>query len=271
METFRTFEYNGKVLQIAQHDDTTLKKTTPLADAPGAGKFEIGAIDLSASTVAEGETFTLTTRIIGKHIAFLYTEILLRDKDLNQFYGPVAREYIRAEKEKTTGGVNRPAWGHEINLALDLTPHMRLLTDGVDSAFGFLIPGGYGASNYRLDGLYTSADGATSRRAQITFNNAGKTTDVIAYAEQGFASTPHALTLKQDDRFAPFVQILTAPADENSAWQVTRGLSTALTYRGQPLSWTTEALMPGEYLVGALVQDLDGNLTRKYAPLTVSK
>jgi len=79
------------------------------------------------------------------------------------------------------------------------------------------------------------------------------------------------LTFEPSDQFTPFVQILTQPTDENPAWQVTKGLSTPLTIQGQPLRWAEEPLMPGDYLVGLLIQDLDGGFTRKYAPLTVSE
>jgi len=270
MEFFRTFTHNGRVLQLARYDDAAAKPVkAPAVNAPGAGKFEIGAVTLSAEKIAAGETFTLSAQVTGKNIAFLYTEVLFHDKELNQFYGPVAREYVPAPREKTTGGVVRPDWDDTLNLTIDLNPSLRALTDGVDSAFGFLIPAGYGASDSRLDGLYTPADGTTPRRARITFNSAGETADVLAYKEQGVVGAPRALTFKQDDQFAPFVQILTAPADENSAWQAVKGLSAPLVFRGQPFYCVTESLMPGEYLVGALAQDLDGNLTRKYAPLTI--
>ena len=273
MGTFRTFEYNGKILQLAAYEPEPSAKPikAPSADAPGAGKFEIGPVSLSAEKIAAGETFTLTAQVAGKNIAFLYTEVLLHDKELNQLYGPVAREYIQAERNKESGGVSRPDWDDAINIATRLNPGLRLLTDGVDSAFGFLLPEGYGSSGYQLDGLYTSADGVTQRRARISFDSAGEITKVIAYKEQGGGAAPHALTFKPGDQFTPFIQILNPPEDGNLPWQVTTGLSTPLTFRGQPLRWEAAPLMPGDYLVGLLAQDLDGGLARQYAPLAVSE
>ena len=276
MEVFQTFEYNGKILQLATYEPEPSAKPTAKASsikAPGAGKFEIGTITLSAPSakITAGEEFTLNAQVNGKNIAYIYAEVLFHDKNLNQFYGPVAREYIQADRNKETGGVSRPDWDDTINLAVRLNPGLRLLTDGVDSAFGFLIPAGYNDSDYRLDGLYTPAAGAAQRRARITFDSTGKTTDVVAYKEQGSHATPHALTLKQGDQFAPFVQILTQPTNEGQTWQVTKGLSTPLTFHGQPLRFVEEPLMSGDYLIGLLVQDLDGGLARKYAPLTVSE
>ena len=272
MEIFQTFKHNGKVLQLATYEPEASPRPakTSSTHAPGAGKFKIGRIDLSAEKISAGEELTLTAQINGKNIAYIYSEILFQDKGLNQLYGPVAREYIQAERNKESRGVSRPDWGDAINLTLRLSPGLRLLTDGVDFAFGFLLPEGYGGSDYRLDGLYTMADGATQRRARISFDSNGQTKNIVAYKEQGSRGMPHELMPKPNDQFAPFVQILTPPADEFPTWQIATGLSTPLTFRGQPLRWVTEALMPGDYLVGLLVQDLDGNLTRQYAPLTIS-
>jgi hypothetical protein len=272
MEIFQTFEYKGRVLQLAKYEPEIISRATSTkaarVRAPGAGKFEIGQIDLSASD----EEFTLTTQVSGKNIAYIYTEILLKDKSLDQFYGPVAREYIQADRDKEIGGNNHPVWDDTINLSVRLRPSMHLLTNGVDSAFGFLIPEGYRNSDHRLDGLYTPADGIP-RRARITFDSNDEIKDMVAYKEQGRRSTPHAITPEQGDQFTPFVQILTLPerAKENGKWEATTALSTPLTFHDQSLRVVTEAPMPADYLVGILIQDLDGKLTRKYIPLTIGK
>jgi hypothetical protein len=274
MEVFRTFEYNGKVLQLATYEPEPSGKplvTTSSVNAPGSGKFEIRPINLSADKIAPGESFTLTAQVNGKNIAHIFTEILFYDKELDQLYGPVAREYIRAERNKVRGGVSYPVWENALNLTIQLTPGLRLIMDGFDSAFGFLFPEGYNSSDYHLDGLYTTADGITQRRARILFGNDGGVKKLTAYKEQGSRSMPHALTLKQGDQFTPFIQILTPPAGKDHIWQVTAGLSTPLTYRDEPFRWEAKPPIPGDYLVGLLVQDLDGGLARQYAPLTLSE
>lgn len=273
MEIFRTFEYNGQILQLAAYKPET--PASPLAglpsgSAPGAGKIEIGPLSLSAEKIAPGEPLTLTAQVKGHQIAFIYSEILLLDKDLNQAYGPVARAHIRAERDKETGGISHPDWDETLNLMLTLTPGLRLLTDGVNSAFGFLIPDGYDNSDYRLDGLYTSADGTIQRRARIKFNKDGETKNLVLFKEAGIGSAPHALTPNPNDKFSPFVQTFHLPTEENPIWHVETALSTQLTFSGHKLRWAIQPPLPGDYLVGLLVQDLDGGFIRKYAPLTIS-
>ena len=263
MTIFQTFEYNGKALQLITYEPESSKPAkTSSVRAPGAGKFEIGQINLS-------DEFTLTAQVAGKNIAYIYTEILLKDKKLNQFYGPVAREYIHADRDKETGGVSYPEWGDSIDLAVTLRPSLRLLTDGVDSAFAFAAPEAYENPNYRLEGLYTPAGGDSPRRARIIFDSNGKTKDVVAFKEQGRRSTPHTLTPEQGDQFAPFVQVLTSPTDENGKWDITTALSNPLTFREQSLRMVTESPIPAEYLIGILIQDLDGKLARNYIPLNI--
>jgi hypothetical protein len=264
MEVFQTFEYKGKVLQLITYNPESRKPSKALSvRAPGAGKFDISQINLS-------DEFTLTAQVSGKNIAYIYTEILLKDKSLNQFYGPVAREHIHADRDKETGGVSYPDWDDTINLAVTLRPSLRLLTDGVDSAFGFCIPEGYNNPNSCLEGVYTPADKVTPRRARITFNNNGETKEILTFKEQGRRSTLHTLTPKHGDQFAPIIQILTPPADEDGKWEVATALSNPLTFREQSLRMVTESPMPAEYLIGILIQDLDGKLTRKYVPLTIN-
>jgi hypothetical protein len=266
MEIFRTFTHNGKSLQLAAYEPDA-QPHPAVHRAPGTGDFTVESLSLSAAAIHPGDELTLTAQVSGENIAFIYTEILLRDPELEQFYGPVTQEYLRAGRDKETGEVTYPDWDATIAISSRIQPHLRLLTDGTDYAFCFSSPAGYTSSDTWLEGLYTSADGETLRRARLTFDADGMLTRAVAYKSRGGA---HALRFQPDDQFAPFVQILTPPSAENPAWQATTGLSTSLTFRGQPFHWQPETLIPGNYLAGLLIQDLDGALTRRYAPLTIS-
>ncbi len=273
MEIFRTFEHWGKVLQLATfEDELPLKPYAARAavSAPGAGQFVSGPLSLSAEKIAPGESLTLKTHISGDKIGYVFSEILFRDPHLEQYYGPVAREFVPAEQSRETLGVSRPVWAAAFELTLTLTPGLRLLTDGVNSAFAFLLPEGYGKSNDQVEGLYTPADGAGPRRALLTFDDKGELKKALVFRGRSGRSAPHALTFKEQDQFSPFVQILTPPAGEHSAWQVKKGLSTTLVVRDQPLRWLSASPLPGAYLAGLLIQDLDGKHTRQYAPFTLA-
>jgi hypothetical protein len=268
MEIFRTFEHSGRSLQLASNEtegSSNLSVDASLA-APGSGKIEINALK-----IASGENLTLTARVAGDRIAFIYCEILLHDNELGQYYGPIAREYVRAEKDVEVQGVSHPDWDTTLDLKVTLSPGMRVLSDGVSSAFACLTPTGYANPVYQLDGIYASADETTQRRARLIFDRSGQLTKVMAFKKQGNSFLPHGLTFERGDRFSPFVEVLTPPTDQNQAWQGTRAHSTTLTFQGQPFGLATETLMPAEYLAGLLVQDLDGKITRQYASFSMDQ
>jgi hypothetical protein len=268
MEIFKTFEHNGKVLQLAAYEPKSSPRPARPSTArkPGAGKFEIGAIQLSAAEISAGEEITLSAQINGKNIAFVYTDILLHDKNSGQAYGPVLREHLPAERNKEIKGVAHPDWDETINISVTLRPSLPLLTDSENFAFGFLTPEGYAVAGHRLEGLYN--DGT---RTRITFTEAGEIKTVTAFKEQRGPALPHELSFKSGDTFTPFVQIYTPPAEENKNWETKMALSNPLTFGDQSFRCQAEAPMPGEYLIGILVQDLDGGLARKYVPLKIGK
>jgi hypothetical protein len=266
VEVLQTFAHNGRVLAVTAYEaEATPAPPRPSRRrAPGAGSFEIGEIGL-ASTDAVA---TLTARVAGESIAFIYSEILLKDPSVDRFYGPVAREHVQAACNRGAVGVGRPVWEADIRLDLKLNLRLRLLTDGADAAFCFAGPEAYGDSDYRLLGLYAAVAGAGPSRARLSFSESGELRHALGYREQGKRSLPRPLTPKRGDRFTPFVQVL-SPTVQGEGWSVSRALATPLTFGEQGFRVVTSTLMPGEYLVGLSVEDLDGGSTRKYAPLTI--
>jgi hypothetical protein len=263
MTSLKTFEHKGRTLKLTSYDAPARSapaKKPSARRAPGrfASDFEITQL------ILDGDT--LTAQISGKHIAYLFVEILMKDGD--KFYGPVLREYIPADSDKETGGILRPDWGDPISISIPLRPSLTLLTDGVDSAFAFCIPEGYRVSGNYLDGLLriTTAAEGSQFRSRIVFDGDGSVKEILAYKEQRMKSIPRPVTPKPGDTFAPFVQVLT---EEDGSWKTEAVLSTPLTFGDQPFRLEKESLIPGEYLVGILAQDLDGGFTRKYISLTI--
>jgi len=253
----KTFDHKGRALKLSAYDAPAKPAKKPSARrAPGrfAGDFEISQLAFADDT--------LTAQVSGKHIAYLFVEILMKDE--GKFYGPILREYIEAAWDDQTGGVLRPNWSDPISLSIPLRPGLTLLTDGVDSAFAFCIPAGYRLSGCHLDGQYTSTE--SQSRARIVFDGDGNIKEILAFKQQRMKSMPRSVTPKPGDTFAPFVQVLT---EEDDSWKNETVLSTPLTFGEQPFHLEKESPIPGEYLAGILVQDLDGGFTRKYVPFNV--
>jgi hypothetical protein len=263
MESIRTFEHNGKVLQLALYTPKSPPQPNLRSHRrkPGAGKFRIEALQLSSTELSAGEEIALSAQIKGKNLAYIFTELLFHDKSARQAYGPLRREYVPSAENNETGGVLRPIWNESIEISIQFKPTLPLLTDGANFAFGFHAPEAYGRAERWLEGLYNE-----STRARLTFTEGGELKSVVAFTESLGRALPHELTFKPGDHFAPFVQIYT-PAWKN--WDTTLALSNMLTFGESSLRYRTESPIPGEYLLGLLVQDLDGGLVRKYAALTI--
>lgn len=262
MTLLKTFDHKGRALKLTAYDAPAKSIVKPARTQRARAAIRRATFEISALAL-EGET--LTAEINGEHIAHIFLEILMKDGEA--FYGPVLREYVPADSDKETGGLLRPNWGNPIRLSIPLRPNLTLLTDSSASAFAFCLPEGYRIPGCHLDGLLqlTAAEGSQSR-ARIVFDGDGKIKEILAFKQQRMKSIPRPITPKPGDTFAPFVQFITS---EDGIWKNETVLSTPLTFGDQPFHLEKESLIPGEYLVGILVQDLDGGFTRKYTSLKI--
>ena len=262
MEVLRTFEDHGTVLRLFTDDSGAIKPVRPSSrHASGVPGFDIGQISLSVA----GDELTLVARVDGRGFAYIFAEMLLKDPGAERYFGPMIREHVRADRNREIGGLLLPDWDDPVDVTAKLHPSLRLLNDGVDSAFCCSVPEGYGDPDLRLSGIYTPFQGTGPLQASITIDSAGDLRRVVAYKEQRGHSTPRALTPRAGDRFSPFVRVYTHSA-RSGDWDVATALSAPLTLSDHRLRMVVGEPMPGEYLVGLVVEDLDGGVTRRYAP-----
>jgi hypothetical protein len=267
----QTFVHKGRELHLDAYEGAGAANGAPGGAqrpgvrAPGAGYFEFSGLRAEWA----GDTVALTGRVTGKKLAYLYTEVLLKDPAEDRYYGPVMRDYIRSERNEGSTGITRPVWDESVEVKVNLRPLLRLATDGAHFAFCFALPEGYSSPGYRQGGIYTLAGDPEPLRALLGFSGDGSLKRAIAYAEHDRSAGAKVLTPKQDDRFAPFVQVFT-PSAEPGGWEITSALADTLTLGSWPLRVVIERAMPGDYLVGVVAQDLDGGLFREYVPVTLA-
>lgn len=262
----RAFEHRGMVLRITGRELERSRPGDPRRPssvrAPGAGRVEIERLTLAHAD----RGIELSGRVNGRLVAYIYAEMLLEDAAAGFLFGPVVREHVRAARHREVRGVMRPEWDDPVDLTVTLSSSLHVVTDGSDSAFCFSTPEGYESSHRRLEGLYTPAGSKASLRAVLTYDVSGEVRGVAAYRPRGRVSMPRALSLKEGDCFIPMVQIL-EPSSDGAGWAVADAFSTRLTIRERPLRVLREPLLPGDYVAGLVVQDLDGGLTRVYVSI----
>jgi len=270
MKTIQTFQVGDAAVTLTALETSPPTQTSDAQgiQSPGAGKFQIKTVELSAQEISAGDSVQLSVHIEDKGIAYIFIDLLMRDPEREQYYGPVVRDFVMANRTRTVGGVTHPRWDSDLELTLDLRPRLRMLTDGNASTFGFFQPASYDSSEFFLDGLYTSAGDKASRRARLSVDGDGVFKKIVVFEESERGSFPAELRLESGDQFAPYVELI-AEAQDEDGWGAMDCIASPITFRGEPFRWEERAPLSGDYLAGILVQDLDGQLTRMYAPLNV--
>lgn len=281
MDVLHTYEHNGLALTVTGLAEVPASARIARTRAPGAGGFAIGEV----RAALHGADVALGAGITGRNVAYVYAEVLLKDPGADRYFGPVVRQHVRAPQERETGvpphsAVVRPDWGTQtdldvdpgLDLEFDLHVDLTLLSDGRDAVFCFSAPAGYADPDRLVDGMYATAAGTIPFRARVTLGPDGEVRRVVGYKGLTRRALPRPFQPRPGDRFTPFVEVLAPappPKGRGEGWTVSRALTTSLTFGEAGLRAVTQTPLPGDYLAGFLVEDLDGGLARKYAPFTV--
>jgi hypothetical protein len=155
-------------------------------------------------------------------------------------------------------------------LEFEWEPIVFAVSDGADTAVALFQPETYGATFedaiYRVDGICTYADGE-QRSARLNFRN-GVLHQVIGFTNDELTGAPREITPQAGDSFT----ILEQWMDLNQSGGVTQRTTQegdTLTFSDQTFTWQELAAAAGDYVVGFIVEDLDGNQTSVYTRVTV--
>jgi hypothetical protein len=256
------------------------QKSAPLPDAeltaPGAGVITIAPLSLSADTVTGDDIVTLTTEVAGTNIAYIYYYVF--------YYYPDDGSYLAADMGfiepgyvKEVNGVVYPDWGTEAvtPVTWEWDPTLFYMSDGneANDQFAFFEPDTYGATSeedlYSVRGMYTFLSDGSQVDAIIKFNGVGDMQSVYGFfnIENGAAS-PREIIPQPGDTFTITDQWFEFTSDNPDGEFVdyTGGMMTFGDSR-----FTMERYYPftGDYLLGVIVEDMNGNYTWETVPLTI--
>lgn len=273
MELVRSFVINDWELKIAFNEPDfsgVPSKSNPSRIVPGAGNYQINAFELAADKVTAGEALSLSVQISGENIAFLYTDLYIKDPEKDYYYGPLTHVHVRSKAEKEINGLIHPVWDSEISLSLEIVPVIRVLTDGLNAAFAFMHPLEYAQEGCQLEGLFTKKDSGNADRARLKFDTTGELTDKRIIKEKRGRLMTHDLSIKSGDMFIPAVHVLTALNLKNPKMHSLKGISGTVTKLEDPFHWVDEAALPGDYLLGLVVEDFNGDQSHHYLPFVIA-
>jgi hypothetical protein len=269
-DEFLAYFFAGRPFEPAARS-VAVPDTTGRFTAPGAGGVQVGPVQLSGKVAAPGEPVTMRAKVTGENAGYAYIFAGYIDKASNSIYVS-DMDYLESPNTREVGGVYYPDWGDtgSFTLEFDWEPLTFAITDGETTAEALLMPRSYGAAPeqavYTVDGIYTFVDG-TEQSARLYFSN-GYMRQVLGFASSDFTGAPHEITPETGDRFTVLERWMDLNAQGGKEGIATQEGKT-LTFGTEAFTWKTLDAAVGDYVIGFIVEDLDGNSYESYAAVEV--
>lgn len=269
-DDFLAFHYTGQKFEAAAVG-AAVPPTGSAVRAPGSGAIQITNLSLSGIETAPGETIKLSADISGENIGYIYLFVGFYDPQGNSVF-IADQDYLESGETREANGVYYPEWGEgDFSLTFDWEPVVFAINDGTNRVTALFRPESFGESFeqaiYTVDGTYTFADSGEQRAARLFFSN-GVLRQVYGFTKSDGAGAPREITPTAGDTFT--VTETWLDLDQNG--QVTQRASQAggtLTFGNQMFTWEPLDAAAGEYIIGFIVEDLDGNQQQTLGKITV--
>jgi hypothetical protein len=270
-DDFLAFHYTGQGFEAGRGGLVAPTRGTEIR-APGAGQIQVSPLRLSSQTAAPGSPVLLSADISGQNIGFIYLFVGYFDQSANSIF-VADMDYLESSDTQQIDGVSYPVWGNGKNFTLEFEwePVVFSISDGQQSVTALFQPQDYGATFeqavYAVDGTYTFSDTGETRSARLYFTN-GKLTRVTGVTGSGDMGAPSEITPQTGDTFT----IQERWMDLDSSGKVTQTATqdgVTLTFGDQPFQWKDLDAAAGEYIVGFIITDLDGNAQQVFGKVIV--
>ncbi len=270
-DDFLAYHYTGR--QFGPADQSLAVPDTAQVVAPGQGDILVSALQASDDEVDIGETVTLSADIEGDNIGYIKFFAGFLDEASNSIY-VADTDYLDSGETREVSGVYYPDWGEgPFTLTFDWEPIVFAINDGDRRVTALFEPEVYGASAddavYSVEGLYTYADGEQFQATMYFNNSDGLMREVFGFTGSGTTGSPREILPSDGDTFTVYEQWLDLNPGGQPAGAVTE-LGDSLAFGNQQLAWIDLDAAAGTYVVGFLIEDLDGNVYPVYEEVTVN-
>lgn len=284
-DDFLLYHYTSSDFSAVARPEESAKEepaAVPAADAvvaaPGKGEISITKIKTENAVVktGTGATLDIESVITGNNIAYIYIftgyydassdSLLIADKD-----------FIEADNTMAVDGVNYPDWqssGPEIEMIFEWEPILFYLDDGKNEEFCLLEPVDYGATAdqavYMVTGTYQSKDGTDTRHSIIYFDGKGQMINMYGFKGTTGIGAPYEIKPAIGDQFT--IQEDWIQNDpETGEPQIYHYNGGTITFSKTKLEWYDYDAPPGDYVLGYIAVDFDGNIAEEYIEVVVSE
>ncbi|MHB0877722.1 MAG: clostripain-related cysteine peptidase [Anaerolineae bacterium] len=269
-DEFLAYHYTGREFDLAERN-VTVPAGNAVIRGPAEGGIQVSAITASGQTAAPGEPVLLSVDIDGENVGYVRLLVGYYDQAANSI-NLLDEDYLESQDTGEVDGVYYPVWPEGgFTLEFEWEPVVFAIDDGTQRVPALFQPQTYGASfedaTYAVDGTYTYGDDGESRPARLLFRN-GALQQVFGFTGDGTAGAPREIVPQPGDTFTVLEQWLDVAADGGAATRATEAGST-LTFSDQPFTWVDLDAAAGLYVVGFIVEDLDGKEYPVYTQVTV--
>jgi hypothetical protein len=270
-DDYLAYHYTGRSFEL-ENRSVVIPEAGLAVRAPGSGAVTVSPITLSSQVADPNNPVLLSADIQGENIGYIYLFVGYFDSSSNSIF-VADMDYLESSETREMEGVYYPVWGdgEEFTLEFEWEPLMFAISNGQEKTLALLHPRRYGASAeqavYTVDGIYTFADGGESRYARLYFSD-GSLRQVFGFTGEDFAGSPREIIPQTGDQFT----ILERWMDLDTSGQVSQVVNQeggTLTFTDQTFTWEELWAAPGEYIVGYMVEDLDGNLYQAFSQIKV--
>jgi hypothetical protein len=269
-DEFLAFHYGGRKFEQQAAEVVSLPSSA-ITRAPGAGIIEISAISLSESDTTPERPVAISADINGQNIGYVKLFVGYLDTISNSIF-VADMDYLESADTRLVDGVYYPVWPEEeFTLEYTWDPVVFAINDGANSVVALFKPESYGATFeeaiYTVDGKYTYADEEQTVYARLYFSN-GLLRNVYGFTGENGIGAPREIIPSPGDRFMVLDRWLDLDPSGNASQAVTID-GGELTFSDNMFTWEERFAAPGEYIVGLVVEDLEGNAYQSLAQLQV--
>ncbi|MBI9101638.1 MAG: hypothetical protein JEY99_04445 [Spirochaetales bacterium] len=244
--------------------------------APGFGEISIENMVIDQSSVSDGGAVTITADIIGENIAYIFLQVLYYDPE-SEFYLIADKDYIEADDTLENNGIYYPDWSSDENqfeLEFEWDPSLYVIDVGNDArTFALVEPYAYGVGSedtiYTVEGMYYSTAEEDEVYALCYFNGDGYLNEIYGFRGDYGLGLPYEIIPRVGDYIAPYESWVIFDEDGEPQYDYELGEYLEITNIESPIEWYTEAGFIGDYYIGFLVEDFDGNQVKDYVYVEV--
>ncbi len=271
-DDFLAFHYTGRPFELAARAVVVPEPGTAIT-ARGAGPMEISPIRVSGLEAASGQPVLLSAEIRGQEIGYIYLFAGFYDPDANSIF-VADTDYLESDDTREIDGVYYPDRREgAFTLEFEWEPLLFAIDDGTDTVVALFTPERYGTAPeeaiYSVEGIFTYASSVESRYARLLFQD-GVLRQVFGFTSQDGTGAPREIIPQPGDQFTVLEKWMDLDASGRVA-QTVRQVGGSLVFGNQMFRWEEVDAAPGEYIVGFLVEDLDGNRVEAYETIRVAE